>query len=307
MEQGSTNFNEFINADTTFPAAIHAWEIHLADQGRSVYTIKAFRGDIQLMASYFQPDKTIGSVTLRDLNAFLDWMDKERRVPCSPKTYSRRITSIKAFYKWLKTYGIIEEDPSEKILQKSVKSPLPEILTSNEYGIILKTASEYLCQEKSDPRPMVLTQLLLATGIKKSETLGICLNHIEEDNPENPILHIRYSNPENRYKERQIDLPIEWIPLKNQYIKAYHIDDKLFPWSPRRLEYLLEEIGTKAGLKKHLSFSMCRWTCAVHDYYTGMDGHLIRTKLGVSNIQWSEINLKLNQLEPLYKAAPETN
>jgi integrase/recombinase XerD len=63
------------------------------------------------------------------------------------------------------------------------------------------------------------------------------------------------------------------------------------------LEYLLEDIGAEAGLgEKHLSFDMCRWTSTLMDYREGFDVEKIRQKLGVSKIQWREINLKLRQL-----------
>ena len=72
--------------------------------------------------------------------------------------------------------------------------------------------------------------------------------------------------------------------------------EQLFPWSPRRLEYLLEDISNEAGLTKHLSFDMCRWTCALTDYRAGEDPDKIRQKLGVSKIQWRELFIKLKQL-----------
>ena len=83
-----------ITADTTFQPAIRAWEIFLQDQGRSPFTIKAFLGDMNLFAGYFSPDTTVGIITTNDINRFLDWLQHERNVPCSPKTLSRRITSI---------------------------------------------------------------------------------------------------------------------------------------------------------------------------------------------------------------------
>ena len=183
MNQNNAVNNQFITADSTFPAAILAWEGYLNDQKKSIYTIKAFKGDIQLLASYFSPDKTIGSVSTKDITNFLDWMNNERPVPCSPKTNSRRITSIKSFYKWLKTFGIIEEDPAAAIDQQAVASPLPEILTEQEVERVLAAANAYRSRKKPDARMMLLLQLLLATGIKKSETLGISKNHIERNDP----------------------------------------------------------------------------------------------------------------------------
>ena len=57
-----------------------------------------------------------------------------------------------------------------------------------------------------------------------------------------------------------------------------------------------EDIGNEAGLTKHLSFDMCRWTCALTDYRAGEDPDKIRQNLGVSKIQWRELYIKLKQL-----------
>ncbi len=300
MDKTESSVREFIDVDSSFPTAIHAWEIYLADEGRTGNTIKAFISDIQLMASYFSPDRSIGSIKTREINTFLNWMDNERNVPCSPKTYSRRITSIKSFYKWLKTYGVITNDPAEDVIQKSVISPLPEILTSTEYRLVLGTANEARFAKKPDARPLTLVYLLLATGIKKSETLGISPNHIDLDDPDNPVLYIRYDSPGNRYKERKIDLPIGWIPVYQEYLEQAHPTKRLFDFSARRLEYILEDIGKAAGLTKHLSFNMCRWTSIVHDYYTNTDLETIRIKMGVSKIQWREVQMKLKKLHDIY-------
>ena len=41
---------------------------------------------------------------------------------------------------------------------------------------------------------------------------------------------------------------------------------------------------------------MCRWTCAFNDLKAGMEENRIRQKLGVSEIQWREVGMKLHQL-----------
>src|SRR3989304_2717463 len=111
-----------------------------------------------------------------------------------------------------------------------------------------------------------LVYLLLTTGIKKSETLGIKLEHVELDAPHGPQIFIRYASPANRYKERKLTLPDDWIPAYTEYLVQYQPAERLFRWSPRRLEYLLEDIGNEAGRAKPLSFDMCRWTCALNAY-----------------------------------------
>jgi integrase/recombinase XerD len=285
-----------ITSATTIMPAVTAYEIYLNDQHRSPYTVKAFLSDLRLMASYFPPDRTVGAITTSDLNNYFEWMQNKRGVPCSPKTLARRITTTKSFFRWLHKNGLMLLDPAEKVVQRSVMSPLPEVLSDDEIQAVLLAADRYRRKVKADARPYTLLYLLLSTGIKKSECLGIHLNHIDLEAPEGPTLFIRYSSPVNRYKERKLPLAEDWLPAYEEYSIAYKPVDRLFPWSPRRLEYLLEDIGKDAGLLKHLSFDMCRWTYALSEYRRGEDTNRIRQNLGVSKIQWRELNLKLKKL-----------
>jgi len=271
--------------------------MYLNDQGRSPNTVKAFLSDIRLLTSFIPPDRSLGAITTDDLNRYFEWMEKERPVPCSPKTLARRITSTKSFFRWLQQYGVLLVDPAEKVVQRSVLSPLPIILSDDEVQAVLQAADRQRYEHKPDARPYALVSLLLTTGIKKGECLGIHINHIDLEAPEGPLVFIRYASPSNRYKERKIPLQEEWISAHKEYITQYQPVDQLFPWSPRRLEYLLEDLGEEAGLgEKHLSFDMCRWTSAVLDYQGGLEPEAIRQKLGVSKIQFREIHMKLKQL-----------
>jgi len=285
-----------ISSQTPLAPAIKAWESYLSDQGRSPNTVKAFLSDVNLLTRFLPPDRTVGAVTTNDLNRFFEWMEKERDIPCSPKTLARRITSIKSLFRWLNQYGVLLVDPAEKVLQRSAISPLPQVLSDAEVNIVMTAADRHRRDQKPDARPFALLHILLSTGIKKSECLGIHLNHIDLEAPGGPQVFIRYASPANRYKERRLDLPEDWLPVYNEYLEQYQPVDQLFPWSPRRLEYLLEDIGEEAGLKKHLSFDMCRWTCFLRDFQSGLDADNVRQKMGISKIQWREIHLKLQQL-----------
>lgn len=285
-----------VRSDVSLSAAIKAWGEALEGAGRSIHTIKAFTGDLRLAAKYVGAGTAIAAIGTHDLLNFLDWMLNKRGVPCSPKTYARRITSIKSFFRWLMETGVIEEDPAAPVPQQSVLSPLPTVLTPDEMEAVLNAASEMRRGEKPDARPYTLVALLLETGIKKSECLNIHLNHIDPKAVEGPILFVRYADVRKRYKERKLELSAEWIKAYQEYLKKYKPAERLFPWSPRRLEYLLEDVGDAAGLEKHLSFDMCRWTAALREYRAGMDKDGIRQKLGVSKIQYREVGNKLQRL-----------
>ena len=88
----------------------------------------------------------------------------------------------------------------------------------------------------------------------------------------------------------------EWVDAYNQYAEKYDIKDQVFPWSQRRLEYLLEDITNAGKMDKHISFDMLRWTSALNDLTSGVEQDKIRQKLGISKIQWREVKRKLRSL-----------
>lgn len=285
-----------ITPSTTLIPAINAWKYFLEDQNRSIHTIKAFGADVQLLAEYLPPDKTLGGISTDELNNYIQWLEKGRNIPCSPKSLSRRITAVKSFFGWLHKNSVIIMNPAEKVLQQSVISPLPEVLTVKEVELLYEAAMMLRKAQKADARTYILFGLILETGIKKGECLAIDINHLDVTNPDEASLFVRYTNPASRFKERKIALSKDWVEAYQEYMLQYRPTDKLFPWSPRRLEYILEDLGEAAGLAKHVSFDMCRWTSALQDYRAGMDAEKIRQKLGISKIQWREIYMKLKEL-----------
>ena len=295
-----------LRAEDSLSAAIAVWEQSLREGGNTRNTVNAFTTDLRLLLHYLGGGRAIGGISTRDLQEFFRWMETERGVPCSPKTYSRRITSVKSFFRHLTEAGILAADPAAAVVQRLVQSPLPEILTLVEVRRVMTAARAMRAapdREGPDDRPFVLVSLLLQTGIKKGECIGLRMNHVETDGAE-PYLFVRYGNPRQRFKERKISLSRDWVEAYGRYRDHYQPCDRVFPWSPRRLEYLLEEIGQRAGLSKHLSFDMCRWTCAVLDRRRGMEPDAVRQKLGLSRMQWREVGKKI---ERLMESVPEEN
>ena len=283
-----------LNSGASLNAAIMAWRDHLEKERSPANTVKAFIGDLNLAAQFLGAFKPVGQVTTRDLDNWLTWQRTSQK--CSPKSYARRVTSLKSFFRWLAETGVQATDPAAAVIQHSVISPLPEILSEPEIEAAIAAAEALAKAEKPDLRPKVLFGLLLQTGIKKGECLGLVPNHVDLANPAEPVLWVRYPDPRHRYKERKLRLDPAWIPGYKAYLAEYEPKDKLFPWSPRRLEYLLQDLSAAAGLTKRISFDMCRWTCAVRDMRAGFDDTHLRQKLGISKIQWREIGMKLTKL-----------
>jgi len=296
MNAQSEVLSAHIQESTLLQPAIQAWKIYLRDQGRSHHTLKAFTADLGLLESFLPTDQTIGDISTKDLEDYLEWLQTNRGVSCSPKTLSRRITSIKSFFRWLVKGGVLNSDPAEKVIQKTVVSPLPTVLTPSEYSQALDAADGLRTAANPDPRPYTLMLLVLETALKKGECLSLMTNHLEIENPDKAYIHVRYGQSRYRYKERKVEVSANWVAAYQDYAEKYQIKDQVFPWSQRRLEYLLEDVTKAAKMEKHISFDMLRWTSALIDLSNGVEKDRIRQKLGISKVQWREVSNKLRSL-----------
>lgn len=289
-----------LRSDASIQAALGAFEQHMEDEGFSINTRKAFASDIRLLGKYLGIGQPIGEIGTKNLNDYLNWLVYERGVPCSRKSYARRVTTLKVFFSWLHESGVLSTNPSSAVIQISVTSPLPSVPTDEEIERAL-TVTESIAagdeDQKPDARPHLLLTLLLKTGIKKSETMAIVPNHIDRDDPQAPYLFIRYKNPRMRYKERKIALEPTWLETLDDYLVQYNLTDTLFTCTARNLEYILSDVGSAAGLSQgRLSFENLRWVSALKDYKSGVEQNEIRQRLGLSKITWRETKSKLDKL-----------
>ncbi len=291
--QGKTR----LNPRTALAKAAEAYHDHMAGSELSPHTVKSFMYDLHILIEFAGATRPIGEIAQRDLDNFMDWLVNGRGVPCNPKSLSRRLTTLKAFFRWLDEMGAIEQDPAAPITHKPVSTPLPDILTDEQVEQVLTVAGQMRTNaEKPDVRPYLLITLLLKTGIKKSECMAITLEHIDLSEPTEPAVWIRYQDPRYHHKERKLRLDPSWPRVLQEYQARHQIEHALFPCTSRALEYMLAEVGKLANLPQPLSFEMLRWTCAVRDRRGGMKEETLRHKLGLSEITWHETWPKIEKL-----------
>jgi integrase/recombinase XerD len=289
-----------LSKEASLQAALGLFEQHMQDEGFALNTIKAFASDVRLLGKYLGIGQPIGQIGTKNLNDFLNWLLYERGVPCSPKSYARRVTTLKVFFGWLHEAGVLATNPADAVVQITVTSPLPTVPDETELEKALDVTQEIRQgneNQKPDARPHLLLTLLLQTGIKKSEAMNIVLNHVDDSNPDQPILFVRYANPRLRYKERKLFLEPAWLDVLDEYLEQYQPTDTLFTCTARNLEYVLSDVAEEAGLDKGLlSFENLRWASALRDWNGDVERDEIRQKLGLSKITWRETKSKLEKL-----------
>lgn len=288
-----------ITPRTPIERTIAFFQAHLQREGKSEHTVKAFTSDLHLLDEYIPLSTPVGKVTTQILNEFLDWMENHRGIPCSRKTYARRVTTLKVYFKWLTTLHILEIDPAQAILQRSGAAPLQPVLDQEElmeaYAVAANIRRGNEGAKKPDPRPEFLIRLLAGTGIKKSEAMRLTPADFDFSERDNPTLLVRQS-AKDVYKERRIPLDPALYRLMNEYFAHYKITDSAFNCTARNLEYILSDVGNAAEIPQKVSFEMLRWTFALHAYQRGVDPDTIREWLGLSKISWHETFKKIRLL-----------
>ncbi|MBK8047010.1 MAG: site-specific integrase [Anaerolineales bacterium] len=287
-----------LRADSTLRAATTAFEEYMVRKGFSDNTIKAFRNDLKIFSGFMGAGTTLNHISSQHLEDYLTWMQNERGAPCSAKTLARRITSLKVLFGWLHGIGVIGSDPAEPVAQQPARPPLPTILRDQDVTRVLRAAQDYLWdRRRADARPYLLVSLLLQTGMKKAECARLLVTDVNRARPQSPEVTIRYVDEEQAHKNRILSLNPAILPVLTQYLDQYKPDPYLFDCTPRNLEYVLDEVGQKAGIRNvQVGFETLRWTCAVRDFRNGMPEERLRQKLGLSKISWRETREKIFQL-----------
>ena len=96
-----------LTREASLQAALGTFERHMQDEGFSLNTVKAFASDIRLLGRYLGIGTPVGEIGTKNLGDFLHWLTDERGVPCSPKSYARRVTALKVFFGWLHDTGCL--------------------------------------------------------------------------------------------------------------------------------------------------------------------------------------------------------
>lgn len=285
-----------LSAHSALDNAARAFSAHMLRQGFSDNTIKAFQADLRLFGRRIGENKAIGDLAQSDLEDFMNWLRTERGVPCSPKSYARRLTTLKVFFGWLRAAEVLDRDPAAPMIHVHPTTPMPEVLYDGQVNDLLRVTRDLLWAPKPDARPYLLVTLVLQTGIKKGECVEIKLEHLDVSNQQAPVLYIRYPDPRKTLKERRLALGPNFAPAYRQYLREYQPKEHLFECTARNLEYVLEEAASLAEIPGGCSFEQLRWTCAVRDYRNGMAADQLRQKLGLSMITWRETLPKIQKL-----------
>lgn len=145
----------------------------LKDQKKSFHTIIAYKKDLEQFIGYLvSQEKTfINQVKKEDIEGFIQKLLKENY---TKKSASRKLNSIRTFFRFLKNQGVINQNPALEVTHPKYTLTPPRILSKLEYRALRDVAKE-------DPRTYAIVELLLQTGIRIGELAELRLSDIKDN------------------------------------------------------------------------------------------------------------------------------
>jgi integrase/recombinase XerD len=260
-------------------------------RGKSAYTVTCFLSDLKMFSDFVGRDTPVGRIRREQLT---DWLMKLKfgtpGYTPAPKTMARRITFLKNFFSWLTSEGTIREDPSANLILERPLPPLPELLFDDEVQRLLEAAA-------NEPRCHCLIYLVLYSGLKKEEVMGLKLEHIDLSNPQQPTITVHFAAVTGKqHRERTLALPAEFVSILERYRARYRLTSTLFECTDRNLNYILVKAVKDAGIKKRVTLQLLRDIYAVQQLRNGVSSEALREKLGLSDEAWLEAREKYRRL-----------
>lgn len=163
---------------------------HLKSQSKSEFTVVAYKKDLEQFIGFLTTkEKTdIRDVKKEDIDGFIA---KLLAGNYTKKSASRKLNSIRTFFRYLKNLQVVDQNPSLDVSHPKYTSTPPRILSKLEYHALRDFA-------KDDARTYALIEILLQTGIKIGE-----LSNIRTDDLKDGSLNVR---PYGKNPTREVPL-----------------------------------------------------------------------------------------------------
>lgn len=159
--------------------AAEAFLSHLATVRRlSPATVRAYRSDLaDLVRSTSDPE-----LADLDIERLREWQWEATTAGLSKATAARRTSSVRAFFSWLRDEGLIDSDPSARLVAPKRGRTLPVVATSSALDEVLASAATRA--ETGDPlelRDHAVLEMLYGSGARVSELCGLDLDDVDRD------------------------------------------------------------------------------------------------------------------------------
>ena len=210
----------------------------------------------------------------------------------------RKLCSLRRFYGYYYRYELISNNPSlkvdmPKIHDKAITrldvNEVAELLDNVENGNKLTTA-QLRTHEKLKCRDLVLLTLLLGTGIRVSECVGLDINDVDFDNDRIKVVRKGGSESFVYFGDEVRAALLDYMEERKQmnpdsgHENALFISSKNKRLCVRSVELLVKKYASTVTTVKHITPHKLRSTYGTNLYQASKDIYLVADVLGHKDV-----------------------
>ena len=141
----------------------------------SPHTLDAYRNDLLRLAAFCARRRL---VLRRVMTAeLLEFLGEERRAGASPATLARRLSALRAFFRFALAERLVELDPCAELSSPRLRRPLPRLLDGAQVERLLESPD---AAAPLGLRDRALLELFYATGARVSELADLRTDSVLE-------------------------------------------------------------------------------------------------------------------------------
>lgn len=256
------------------------------ERGLSENTEAAYRSDLLEFIEFLDVNsiKSFEELKRTHINFYIRDLRKKNLAPTS---VTRKIASLRGWFKWMMGMNLIKHDPTVSLEQPKLSKHLPKVISVSEVDVLL--SSDLSKTQKA------MLELLYATGLRVSELSNLKIQNIN-------IKHSYVKCFGKGSKERIVPIGkiakealIIYLEHRSEILeKTKESTEFLFIHENGRqitrqdIYLIIKELGEKL-LKKHITPHTLRHSFATHMLENGADLRVVQELLGHSDVATTQL------------------
>ena len=292
---------------------------YLVTRNKAPRTVLGYVGDLKVFFRFLEETRglpprkvsvdVLASLTADDIQDYMSYLmhykrtdpnsGRQLRTSNNPPARARKLSSLRALYRYLISHGYLEKNIAElvdmpKIEDKPVtyleKEEVRDVLHGAETGDAL-TKREHKLSQKQQRRDVAILTLLLNTGIRVSEMVGIDLRDIDWKGRRISVYRkgrkeqFVYLNPQVVEALRDYIDNGRPVPADVDDLDALFISRKGNRISVRAVERLVRKYTVSTVPPKHITPHKLRSTFATNLYEETGDIYMTSEALGHASLE----------------------
>jgi integrase/recombinase XerC len=272
----------------------------------SEHTLKAYASDLAQVASFLDSTFDIKAIQEAGHAQLRSWMVFLLQQGQEPRSINRKISTLKAYFKYLRRLGMVDQDPTQRLIRPKVAKRLPMVVEHKQMEQLLD--DQVFAANYEGVRDKTMLEVFYGCGIRLAELIGLKVMDVDLRGGTIRVLG-------KRNKERIIPMSASLIEQIDVYLlqrnttfgsaenKSLFLTSKGLAMYPRLVYDIVKRNLSLVTTIAQRSPHVLRHTYATHLLDNGADLNAVKELLGHSSLAATQVytHNSIEKLKEVYR------